>query len=535
MKRAAIYARVSTDEQADNTSLDGQVELCRRYAENYDMEVVIIFREDFSGAYLEERPELARLLMMVRNREIDAVICKSSDRWSRDVSHTKSLKRILNRSGVELHYTNRGQSLNTPHGKFMDNMEGGFNEYWKDVLVELMANGKDNKARNEKRPVMSGHAPYGYRREGRGKDARYVIYEPEARTVRDIYEWYVYGNGDGLLSLRAIAGKLDRRGDLTPNNRKNAAEEWIPATVRGILANSIYAGVTYYGKSRKNEGVRVQQPREDWIEIPVPELALVSMELYNAAQERAQRNKALARRNQKAEYLLSGFFRCGSCGNAMAGTNRNDNGSIYYYYRCGNHWRSPEQRQCPNVNRVVHGIKAECQVWNWIETLLQDEQGLIDGIRKMIERSDDDVKYLRERLEIVNDMIEKADRKARRLMAQFGDEEEEQVVLDLVQDEISRTAKEKASFEADRKKLQAELAQRSITPDQEEELLRIAAELREELDFPDYETKKYILDRLNLQVVFHSEGERRWLVASCSLSAEPKEIRLRPSSMFSRH
>ncbi len=530
MKRTAIYARVSTDEQVNNTSLDGQVELCSRYAEYHEMEVVVIFREDFSGAYLEERPELARLLTMVRNHEIDAVVCKSSDRWSRDVSHAKSLKRILNQSGVELHITTRGQSSNTPHGKFMDNMDYSFAEYWRDVILDLMREGKNNKAKKDRLPVMSGHAPYGYRTEGKGSDARFGIFEPEANTVRDIFEWYIYGDGEGPLSLAAIADKLRTRP--TPCLKKNSAKYWIPATVRGILTNSIYTGVTYYGKSRIIEGQRIKQPREDWIEIPVPDLAIVSVEMYQAALERAKRNREQAKRNQKNRYLLSGFFRCGCCGSAMAGTFKNNNGVINYYYRCGNHWTKPGQRVCPNVNRSVAGIASEWQVWTWLENLLKDDEGLREGIRKMVERSEEEVEPLRERLNYVEEFIRKADKKIRRFMDQFGDIDD-QDVLETIHAEIERTVKEKASFEADRKKLQADLAQRSLTPDMEERLLKIAAELREELDYPDDETKKYIMDRVNLQVTFHEEDRRRWLVASCGLSSDPKQIVLQPSLTFS--
>jgi site-specific DNA recombinase len=533
MKKAAIYARVSTDEQINNTSLDGQVELCQRYAEYNNMEVVSIFREDFSGAYLEERPELTRLLNLVRNRNIDAVICKSSDRWSRDVSHTNSLKKILTRSGVELHYTNRGQSMNTPHGKFMDNMEGGFNQYWKDVLVDLMREGKNNKSKNGK-PVMSGHAPYGYRTVGKGPDAHFVIYEPEARTVRDIFEWYVYGDGEGPLSLNAITKKLETRGDLTPSMKHDketgdliVAEKWWPATVRGILTNSIYTGLIYYGQTRVVEGERIKIDRNLWNEVPVPELAFIDVDIYKAAQERAKVNKLRAKRNRQRQYLLSGFFRCGYCGASMTGVFREMKGLHYYYYRCGNHWRKPGQRVCPTVNRSIPGSAPEYRVWSWVENLIKDDDALRDGIRKMIERSDEEVEPLRERLGYVEEFIRKAEKKLRRFMDQFADVDDEDV-LETIQGEITRTAKEKASFEADRKKLLADLAQRSITPDQEEQLLKVAAELREELDYPDYETKRYIMNRLNLQVVYHENEERRWLVASCGLSADPAVIVLRP-------
>ena len=66
-------------------------------------------------------------------------------------------------------------------------------------------NGRYNKARSGK-PVLNGPPPYGYRKKGVGKDAILVKYEPELKVVRDIFELYTIGSGDGVpLSQRQIA------------------------------------------------------------------------------------------------------------------------------------------------------------------------------------------------------------------------------------------------------------------------------------------------------------------------------------------
>src|SRR4051812_12818813 len=86
-KRAAIYVRVSTDSQEENSSLGTQEAACRRYAEERGYEVAAVYRDVHSGFDLWERPQMTILRDQVRRRAIDAVISYALDRLSRKQSH----------------------------------------------------------------------------------------------------------------------------------------------------------------------------------------------------------------------------------------------------------------------------------------------------------------------------------------------------------------------------------------------------------------------------------------------------------------
>jgi site-specific DNA recombinase len=120
--RAIIYARVSTDEQGDNFSLPSQINACRTYATERGMQVVAEIQEAQSGAVLE-RPGLARVRELARQRQIDAVITYSLDRLSRNVAHTLLLRDELTEAGVTLHTYTRGQASDTPEGRMFDTLE----------------------------------------------------------------------------------------------------------------------------------------------------------------------------------------------------------------------------------------------------------------------------------------------------------------------------------------------------------------------------------------------------------------------------
>ncbi len=83
VKRAIIYARVSTDQQAEyGTSIDSQVEKSLAYAKAQDMRVVAVFKEDYSGQTLD-RPELNKVRAMLQAKQADALVIYKADRQDR--------------------------------------------------------------------------------------------------------------------------------------------------------------------------------------------------------------------------------------------------------------------------------------------------------------------------------------------------------------------------------------------------------------------------------------------------------------------
>jgi site-specific DNA recombinase len=86
-KKAAIYARVSTDDQADKGySLPSQLDGCRQYVNQLGYSVFAEFRDDHSGATpVADRPQGKRLTEMIKFREVDAVVVHQVDRLSRDI------------------------------------------------------------------------------------------------------------------------------------------------------------------------------------------------------------------------------------------------------------------------------------------------------------------------------------------------------------------------------------------------------------------------------------------------------------------
>ena len=102
--RAALYARVSTeDQEREGTSLQSQVEACKKLAQElgYDVPEGFIVTETYSGLSLD-RPRLDEVRQWVRDKEVDAVIAYTLDRLSRDPVHFIILQEELQRAGIEI-------------------------------------------------------------------------------------------------------------------------------------------------------------------------------------------------------------------------------------------------------------------------------------------------------------------------------------------------------------------------------------------------------------------------------------------------
>src|SRR5688572_30685550 len=110
-KQAAIYARVSTDDQAERGySLPSQIEACERFANQKGFDVAAVYQDDISGAKpIARRPDGQQLQMAIDSRQINTVIVYCVDRLSRDIVDLLSAIRDWLRSGVEIYALDIGQ------------------------------------------------------------------------------------------------------------------------------------------------------------------------------------------------------------------------------------------------------------------------------------------------------------------------------------------------------------------------------------------------------------------------------------------
>jgi site-specific DNA recombinase len=433
--QVAIYARVSSEQQAEAQTIASQVVALRERlaAEGRTVsEAMQFLDEGYSGATLV-RPALERLRDVVAAGSVDRLYVHSPDRLARKYAYQVLLVDEFRRAGVEVVFLNRalGQS---PEDDLLLQVQGMIAEYERAKIIERHRRGKRHAARVGMVNVLSG-APYGYRYvpkyEGGGQ-ARYEIIPDEARGVRQVFAWV----GHDRLTIGEVCRRLTQAGEVT----RTGKTVWDRSVVWGILRNPAYTGAAAFGKTRQGplrprlraQRHRPVQPRravstndvppEEWITIPVP--ALVEPEVFAAVQEQLQENKRHARQSRRgALYLLQGLLQCQHCGYAFYGKRlspsaRKGQPRAYAYYRClgTDAYRFGGERVCHNSQ--VRTDLLDLAVWREVCTLLTHPERLAEEYRRRLQP---ETRAKRTPLATIEDQISKVRQGVARLIDSYAE------------------------------------------------------------------------------------------------------------------
>ena len=243
--RAAIYARVSSDQQAERQTIDSQLgELKARASQDGRAvgEGMLFVDNGQSGASLV-RPALERLRDMAALSATDVVYVHSPDRLARSYAHQVLPLEELARADVRVVFLNRPIG-DSPEDALPLQLQGMFAEHERAKLLERSRRGKRHRARAGAVSVLS-RAPYGYRyvgREAGAGEARYDIDEDAAGAVGRIFAWV----GRERLTLAGVCRRPLEAGIPSPTGRAHRSR----AMVHTLLLNPAYAGRAVYGRRR---------------------------------------------------------------------------------------------------------------------------------------------------------------------------------------------------------------------------------------------------------------------------------------------
>ncbi len=357
MKNAAIYCRVSTeDQEREGTSLQTQLEACLNHCQDKGYKVAYRFSEVYSGLSLE-RPKLDGLRELVRSDEVDAIVVYCLDRLSRDPTHGVILTQELEKHNVTLEAVTEDVD-NTELGKLISYIRNFASKLEAEKIRERTMRGKKAKAAAGRIPSGGFARLYGYDYiKGSG---RRIVNENETRWVRQVFSWLV---NDGMTTY-AIAEKL--------NGLKVAPKfkaYWSRQTAWKILTNPAYTGRTYY----------------NGLEIPEATPAIIEPALFDAAQRQLDFNARQATGNVKRSYLLHGHIFCRQCGRAYWSqvTNQKKKYGRYEYrrYVCSGSFKQVSRgERCHNKSWGAD--KLEALVWQKVEDILRHPDLIIAEIQR---------------------------------------------------------------------------------------------------------------------------------------------------------
>ncbi|MBX9455884.1 MAG: recombinase family protein [Rhizobium sp.] len=360
MKRAAVYARYSTDLQNDR-SVEDQISLCKSHAERIGAEVVTeYFDRAMSGASMFGRQGLAQMIQAAERGEFQVLIAEAPDRISRDIADLAHVHKTLKFRGIEINCINGGEIDTVQVGMYgvigqMQREEGA--KKTKRGMLGVVRSGRN-----------AGGKSYGYEPLP-GQKGELRIVEAEAEIIRRVFQLYADG-----MSPRAIAGILNREGAPAPRGR-----QWNASTINGnekrghgILRNPLYNGQRIWNRVRMikdpSTGRRVSRENDpsEYEVSDATHLRIVPEELFQAARDRKGSVGGVNRKpSLRSKRLLTGILRCASCGGALTTTSADRSGPRIM---CS---RYRESGDCENSGRY-YVEKIERDVINRLRNMFAD-------------------------------------------------------------------------------------------------------------------------------------------------------------------
>lgn len=286
--RAALYARVSTEEQVEGWSLDAQLGAMRSFVGGKGWTVAVEYVDAGASGQTGKRPQFQAMLAAAKAREFDVVVCHRLDRFFRNLRQLLATLDQLREMGVSFVSVEENLDFTAAWGKVALVNLGIIAEIYVDNLRRETTKGKRQRA-------MSGRTnasvlPFGYCRDADGKA---VVDESEAPAIRIAFGTYVAGNA----SDKEIAATLNAAGFRTRGVW--GSRPWTKDTVNRVLQNPFYCGEVVYLGKRIPGGHEPIIARDEW--------------------EQAQTVRRKRRRNGRAvakpfrAYRLSGVAFCSAC------------------------------------------------------------------------------------------------------------------------------------------------------------------------------------------------------------------------------
>lgn len=440
-KKVAIYARVSTTEQAEEGySIDEQLRLLHEWCERQGY---VVYKEyadrGISGKNINGRPALKQLINDAKQKEFDIVLVWKMNRLARDILDLLNVVKIFEQKDIAFRSYSEQYETETPSGKLQFHMMAAIAEFERANIAENVKMGMLARAREGS---WNGGQVLGYdvvemqSENKKRKSTKLVINEKEAQTVRRIFQLYLDGNG-----YKSIANTVNKEGHRSKKNNFFSIN-----AIKTILTNPIYAGYIRYNVRRDWTQKRRNNINPDPVIERGQHKLIITEDTWNKAKSILEKRSTKPNRVHSGEYPLTGLLKCPSCGSGMVlgrTTNRNKDGSkrVLEYYVCGA-WKNKGTSAC-NSNGIRTAY-ADSFVLEKIAKFASSDTLLKDVVKKINDSYKSNLGPIQKEYQALKKSIATVETKKDRVLSLF-----EEGVLNKVElvDRLSKLNEEKQVLE----------------------------------------------------------------------------------------
>ncbi len=230
ISRAAIYTRVSTEDQAkEGFSLDAQLEKLRSYCKARDWEIAGEYVDDGYSGRNVKRPAYHKMIEEIKRW--DTLLVIKMDRIHRNSKNFMMMMEYLKKEGKEFVSMTESLDTSTAMGRFVMDIIQRIAQLESEQIGERVYIGMEQKAKTNG-GVLGFNIPYGYDY----INGKLIINQNESIYVKNIFQNYLNG-----ISMKKIADKLNSKSVPTKLNKT-----WRNQTVSVILKNPVYCGYLHW-------------------------------------------------------------------------------------------------------------------------------------------------------------------------------------------------------------------------------------------------------------------------------------------------
>ena len=307
-KRGVIYARVSSDSQDVNNSIEAQIAECQDFAKRNNITIVKLYIDEAESGLISSRPQFQDMMHDATTKEkpFDVIIVWKFSRFSRDKFDNTIYKNRLQRRGIRI-ISIKEPIDDSPAGQMMENMIESMDAFYS-------ANLSQDVRRGQRQVAIRGYypgnlAPYGYKIKkvqedgGRAVHNTFIPDPPYDDIVRRIFREASAGR-----SITETRDGLNADGIPAPKGGR-----WSESTIHQMLHNLHYAGFIVWGVNTKGgDPPVIAEGRHE---------PIVSKEEFDQATQvlASKFRDVINPRQVSSEYMLTSMLRCGLCGEKLTG------------------------------------------------------------------------------------------------------------------------------------------------------------------------------------------------------------------------
>ncbi|MDD5095429.1 MAG: recombinase family protein [Dehalococcoidia bacterium] len=425
-KRVALYARVSTHEQAtEGVSIEAQIDRLDSWAKSKGCIIVDKYIDPGYSGKDDKRPEFQRLMIDAHRGKFDIVAVAMLDRFMRN------LRLLLNRlhelEGLGITFESVRESLDTatPNGKFSIQIMGVIAEFERERIGERVSDSRNHLKKMGK--WSAGRPKYGYR--WNKEASKFEIVEDEAEVIRHAFDLYV----NQAMGIVRVAQRLTEEGYRTRPKRRNGNEEptigyWQSSVVHNLLSYPGYAGED-----------------EDY---PFP--AIIPKELFTSAQKKLATSRRI--RQETGGWLLQGRVVCGLCGHRVSPRKRS--GRHRRRYGCTGYDKHLHPDGSPRCTLAsIPADELEKMVWGVFARTITNKQLLRQSVEDALAKLESRQKELGYD-KVIDAKLKEIDGKLSRLMELYIED-----------DTFNRTRLDEKKQELVQEKMKLERRKDSLNPE----------------------------------------------------------------------